>query len=41
MMQFGCPEIEFFPEGGLPFNLEVFEIIDCEKLVNGQKEWNL
>ncbi|KAF3642291.1 hypothetical protein FXO38_21171 [Capsicum annuum] len=36
-----CPEIEFFPEGGLPINLEVLQIINCEKLVNGLKEWNL
>ncbi|XP_070048733.1 putative disease resistance RPP13-like protein 1 [Nicotiana tomentosiformis] len=36
-----CPEIESFPEGGLPFNLEVLKIWNCNKLVNGRKEWRL
>ncbi|XP_049379214.1 putative disease resistance RPP13-like protein 1 [Solanum stenotomum] len=36
-----CPEIEFFPEGGLPFNLQKLEIRNCKKLVNGRKEWRL
>ncbi|KAG5578220.1 hypothetical protein H5410_058354 [Solanum commersonii] len=36
-----CPDIESFPEGGLPFNLEVLEIDNCKKLVNGRKEWLL
>ncbi|KAL3325173.1 hypothetical protein AABB24_039113 [Solanum stoloniferum] len=36
-----CPEIEFFPEGGLPFDLQVLEITNCKKLVNGRKEWHL
>ncbi|XP_075099791.1 putative disease resistance RPP13-like protein 1 [Nicotiana tabacum] len=36
-----CLEIEYFPEGGLPFNLEVLEIEYCKKLVNGRKEWGL
>ncbi|MCD7452581.1 hypothetical protein HAX54_017500 [Datura stramonium] len=36
-----CPEIESFPEGGLPFNLQVLKIINCEKLVNCRKEWHL
>lgn len=36
-----CPEIESFPEGGLPFNLEVLLIEYCKKLVNGRKEWFL
>ncbi|XP_075103224.1 putative disease resistance RPP13-like protein 1 [Nicotiana tabacum] len=36
-----CPEIESFPEGGLPFSLEVLEIFYCKKLVNGRKEWSL
>ncbi|KAG5572680.1 hypothetical protein H5410_062446 [Solanum commersonii] len=34
-------EIEFFPEGGLPFNLQKLEICSCTKLVNGRKEWRL
>ncbi|PHT35111.1 hypothetical protein CQW23_26911 [Capsicum baccatum] len=36
-----CPEIESFPDGGFPFNLQLLEIRDCEKLVNGRKEWRL
>ncbi|PHT69257.1 hypothetical protein T459_28744 [Capsicum annuum] len=36
-----CPEIESFPDGGLPFNLQLLEISYCEKLVNGRKEWRL
>ncbi|KAH0746905.1 hypothetical protein KY285_008562 [Solanum tuberosum] len=36
-----CPEIESFPEGGLPFNLQQLEIRHCMKLVNGRKEWRL
>ncbi|KAG5585733.1 hypothetical protein H5410_046167 [Solanum commersonii] len=33
-----CPEIESFPQGGLPFNLQQLEIINCKKLVNGRKK---
>ncbi|KAG5577551.1 hypothetical protein H5410_057685 [Solanum commersonii] len=36
-----CSEIESFPEGGLPFSLQQLVIINCTKLVNGQKEWLL
>ncbi|KAH0747620.1 hypothetical protein KY285_009277 [Solanum tuberosum] len=36
-----CPEIESFPEGGLPLNLQLLHISKCEKLVNGRKEWRL
>ncbi|XP_049379787.1 uncharacterized protein LOC125844514 [Solanum stenotomum] len=36
-----CPEIESFPEGGLPFNLQQLHINKCKKLVNGRKEWHL
>ncbi|KAG5578333.1 hypothetical protein H5410_058467 [Solanum commersonii] len=36
-----CPEIESFPEGGLPFNLQQLHIYNCKKLVNGRKEWRL
>uniref|UniRef100_M1CYT7 Disease resistance protein R3a n=1 Tax=Solanum tuberosum TaxID=4113 RepID=M1CYT7_SOLTU len=36
-----CPEIESFPEGGLPFNLQRLQIDYCKKLVNGRKEWHL
>ncbi|PHT35261.1 hypothetical protein CQW23_27061 [Capsicum baccatum] len=31
-----CLEIESFPDGRLPVNLPLLEIIYCEKLVNGQ-----
>ncbi|PHU03560.1 hypothetical protein BC332_28811 [Capsicum chinense] len=27
-----CPEIKSFPEGGLPFNLQVLRIFNCKKL---------
>ncbi|KAG5578330.1 hypothetical protein H5410_058464 [Solanum commersonii] len=36
-----CPEIESFPEGGLPFNLQGLSIWNCMKLVNSRKEWCL
>ncbi|KAM3302814.1 hypothetical protein P3S67_013844 [Capsicum chacoense] len=36
-----CPEIKTFPDGGLPFNLQILDIRDCKKLVNGRKEWRL
>ncbi|KAH0778012.1 hypothetical protein KY290_009423 [Solanum tuberosum] len=36
-----CSQIESFPEGGLPFSLQVLWISDCKKLVNGRKEWHL
>ncbi|XP_049368070.1 putative disease resistance RPP13-like protein 1 [Solanum verrucosum] len=36
-----CPNIESFPEGGLPFNLQQLWISWCKKLVNGRKEWHL
>ncbi|KAG5615595.1 hypothetical protein H5410_015419 [Solanum commersonii] len=36
-----CPEIESFPQGGLPFNLQFLSIFHCMKLVNGRKEWRL
>lgn len=41
LKMYDCPEIESFPEGGLPFNLEVLKIWNCKKLVNGRKEWGL
>ncbi|KAL3027127.1 hypothetical protein AAZX31_03G032100 [Glycine max] len=30
-----CPEIESFPEGGMPPNLGTVEIFNCEKLLSG------
>ncbi|KAM3302867.1 putative disease resistance RPP13-like protein 1 [Capsicum chacoense] len=38
---FLCPEIESFPDGGLPFNLQILEINNCDKLVSDRKEWRL
>ncbi|XP_055834529.1 putative disease resistance RPP13-like protein 1 [Solanum dulcamara] len=38
---FYCPEIESFPEGGLPCNLQALSIENCKKLVNGRKQWRL
>ncbi|KAM3303123.1 putative disease resistance RPP13-like protein 1 [Capsicum chacoense] len=29
---YSCPEIESFPDGGLPFNLQLLGISNCEKL---------
>ncbi|KAH0713856.1 hypothetical protein KY289_009815 [Solanum tuberosum] len=36
-----CPEIKSFPDGGLPFSLEVLQIQHCKKLENDRKEWHL
>ncbi|CBI33201.3 unnamed protein product, partial [Vitis vinifera] len=37
-----CPEIDSFPEGGLPTNLSKLSIIgNCSKLVANQMEWGL
>ncbi|KAJ7947360.1 Disease resistance protein [Quillaja saponaria] len=36
-----CPEIESFPEGGLPSNLSLLEIRNCGKLVDRRMDWNL
>ncbi|KAL3537623.1 hypothetical protein ACH5RR_000989 [Cinchona calisaya] len=36
-----CPEIECFPEGGLPSTLETLYICDCEKLVTSRRDWGL
>ncbi|XP_049380337.1 putative disease resistance RPP13-like protein 1 [Solanum stenotomum] len=41
LILYNCPEIESFPEGGLPFNLQDLVIHNCKKLVNGRKEWRL
>ncbi|XP_049353813.1 putative disease resistance RPP13-like protein 1 [Solanum verrucosum] len=38
---YNCPEIESFPGGGLPFNLQLLDIYNCEFLVNGRNEWLL
>ncbi|CAI0461928.1 unnamed protein product [Linum tenue] len=36
-----CPEIECFPEGGLPSKLQILKICACDKLVAGHMQWNL
>ncbi|XP_049368082.1 putative disease resistance RPP13-like protein 1 [Solanum verrucosum] len=41
LLLYYCPEIKSFPEGGLPFSLEVLEIWYCKKLENDRKEWHL
>ncbi|XP_062173778.1 putative disease resistance protein At3g14460 [Alnus glutinosa] len=38
---FDCPEVELFPEGDFPFNLEVIGIKNCEKLFAGRMRWGL
>ncbi|KAG9142361.1 hypothetical protein Leryth_016837 [Lithospermum erythrorhizon] len=36
-----CPEIECFPEGGLPSGLKTLVIHDCEKLMISRMNWGL
>ncbi|XP_024032408.1 putative disease resistance RPP13-like protein 1 [Morus notabilis] len=36
-----CPEIESFPEGGLPSSLNNLAIWDCCKLIGQHKHWDL
>ncbi|KAK9938882.1 hypothetical protein M0R45_015597 [Rubus argutus] len=37
-----CPELESFPEGGLPCNLETLSIYEnCKKLVENRMQWGL
>ncbi|KAE9458868.1 hypothetical protein C3L33_09228, partial [Rhododendron williamsianum] len=36
-----CPEIESFPEGGLPSELGSLSIGKCKKLVGGRRDWVL
>ncbi|XP_075647118.1 putative disease resistance RPP13-like protein 1 [Castanea sativa] len=36
-----CPELESFPEGGLPINLVTLNVWDCEKLFSHRIEWGL
>ncbi|KAK9929318.1 hypothetical protein M0R45_026420 [Rubus argutus] len=38
---FNCPELESFPEGGLPCKLETLEISRCAKLVETRMQWGL
>ncbi|KAM3302843.1 hypothetical protein P3S67_013873 [Capsicum chacoense] len=41
LLLWDCLEIESFPDGGLPFNLQLLDISHCEKLMNDRKEWRL
>nr|POF14628.1 putative disease resistance rpp13-like protein 1 [Quercus suber] len=36
-----CPELESFPEGGLPLNLAILSVWDCEKLFSRRMGWGL
>jgi hypothetical protein len=36
-----CPEVEWFPEGGLPLNLKSMNIYACDKLIASQMGWGL
>ncbi|KAL0009569.1 hypothetical protein SO802_011071 [Lithocarpus litseifolius] len=38
---YGCPELESFPQGGLPSNLVTLCIFMCEKLISYRMEWGL
>ena len=38
---FNCPEIESFPEGGLPHSLNELVISDCRKLIAQHRRWDL
>ncbi|CAL5361710.1 unnamed protein product [Camellia sinensis] len=38
---YDCPEIESFPEGGLPSSLHSLEIRNCGKLTARRREWDL
>jgi hypothetical protein len=38
---YNCPKVESFPDGGLPSNLKLIAIIDCEKLFVSQTGWGL
>jgi hypothetical protein len=38
---YNCPKVELFPDGGLPSNLKLIAIIDCEKLFVSQTGWGL
>ena len=36
-----CPEMESFPEGGLPLNLATLSVWDCDKLFSRRMGWGL
>ncbi|XP_027159207.1 putative disease resistance protein At3g14460 isoform X1 [Coffea eugenioides] len=41
LLLLNCPEIECFPEGGLPSTLQSLAIFDCKKLTSRRREWGL
>jgi hypothetical protein len=41
LIVWSCPEVESFPEGGLPSNLNSIDIRDCEKLIASRMGWGL
>ncbi|KAJ7003132.1 hypothetical protein NC653_008388 [Populus alba x Populus x berolinensis] len=36
-----CPELESFPEGGLPSKLQSLNVQNCKKLIDSRKHWGL
>ncbi|KAH7515398.1 hypothetical protein FEM48_Zijuj10G0022300 [Ziziphus jujuba var. spinosa] len=36
-----CPEVESFPDGGLPSNLRELHVHNCSKLIADRMKWNL
>jgi hypothetical protein len=36
-----CPELESFPEGGLPSRLKSLRVVSCKKLIANRKQWGL
>ena len=36
-----CPELESFTKGGLPLNLEILSLWDCDKLFSRRMGWGL
>ncbi|XP_027102986.2 putative disease resistance RPP13-like protein 1 [Coffea arabica] len=38
---YNCPEIECFPDRGLPSSLHCLHIWNCEKLISRRREWGL
>ncbi|KAK2349507.1 putative disease resistance RPP13 protein [Trifolium repens] len=38
---YDCPQLESFPRGGLPSNLNWLQISNCPKLIGSREEWGL
>ncbi|KAK7323341.1 hypothetical protein VNO77_26811 [Canavalia gladiata] len=41
LVLFSCPQLESFPEGGLPLSLSNLEIRRCPKLIASRQHWDL